>query len=1117
MKAERWKQVKAIVEQAVDLLPEERKSFIDKVCKGDTELRKEVEALLSYETKAESFLQTPINNGSINPSEADTNVLANNIVRKNIDMATELVGRVIDDKYKIEKKLGQGGMGAVYKATHLGTSRPVALKVIMPQFMANQEFVERFKIEAKASGKLQHPNIVNVTDFGFTKLDSDTMAYLVMEFLEGYNLGDFLKSRGKLPLELVVDLVEQICLALNEAHKQGIIHRDLKPDNIWLQPNGRGGYNVKILDFGLAKLRDNTLKSSPVSELIGRATNFSNEEVKTLLAATSSQQKVETLVDEEATTKVLASESVDEAKTLAISGRATVGDIDPKTIPEWMTRVGAILGTPLYMSPEQCAGGEIDARSDIYSLGIIVYQMLTGETPFSGNMYQLIYKHSEEQPTHLKEKRKDIPQDVADFVMSALAKNPKERPISVIAFLVALKTVFTSDLSIVEEATKIYKNNISKFLLPSLRINFPFVALTYLLFMVMFLGQDFLSKSTFNFIFEWSFIFLLPFVVLSNIFYTAAITPTIQKLYSLTDTQTISSPYNHTYLLVKTFIISLASSVTAIFKKQKTIHKSYTFFPIVTLLNINTNKVILSESNRLAKYLHLLLFKIQYRNILILLITLSLSSVSFIGFNLLLDYLGVDLSSTDGRAVMIYKQLYQVLLMPIARIFLPWLFVTTIYPVVAISINLLYFKGRLISDEIFDSKMFFELNFSNTNNGNLKKSLIYNLRIATTFFLILITVWFLSKQIYLPIAATQSRFNTLISLVSTGTSLNSSITSKLLGKFGTTPLIAALKNEDYDLLKFFLENGADPNTEDGLGKLPLIEAAKFRGPNAYFELLLNYGADINAKDNRGDTALICSVDKSYRVVEFLLSKGANVNVKNSQGDTPLTRAASIGKINNVKILLENGASIDDLNGFNMTALVLAIREGHFDIVKLLIEAKASTHIQNIVGTNALAESTKHYDIFKFLLSKGLKIDDETLISASKSNQLDVLEFILNEIDVKTSQETLNKALIEASSNGSYLSVKLLLDKGADVNVRKPSGHYTALGQALFFIEINSEVPVSNYEKTVELLVFAGADVNVKDYMGKTLLDHATRLNKWHNKEKEFGKIFKIIESAGAKK
>src|SRR5205809_5711372 len=137
---------------------------------------------------------------------------------------TELIGQVLDEKYRIDRQLGQGGMGAVYLATHLGTGRPVALKVIAPQFMANEEFVERFKREAKAAGLLRHPNVVNVTDFGFTNVGSGKLAYLIMEYLNGSNLGDMLKKRGKLPLGLVVNIVEQICLAMDEAHKQGIVH-----------------------------------------------------------------------------------------------------------------------------------------------------------------------------------------------------------------------------------------------------------------------------------------------------------------------------------------------------------------------------------------------------------------------------------------------------------------------------------------------------------------------------------------------------------------------------------------------------------------------------------------------------------------------------------------------------------------------------------------------------------------------------------------------------------------------------------------------------------------------------------------------------------------------------
>ncbi|HND22514.1 MAG TPA: serine/threonine-protein kinase, partial [Acidobacteriota bacterium] len=173
-----------------------------------------------------------------------------------------LLGQPLDGKYQIVKQLGQGGMGAVFQAVHLGTQRPVAVKVIAPDFMANTEFVERFKREAVAAGRLRHPNVVNVTDFGFSLVGSTTLAFLVMEFLDGCNLGELLAQKGQLPLNLVVDIVEQTALAIDEAHKQGIVHRDLKPDNIWLEPNRRGGYNIKVLDFGIAKLRDTCSEGS---------------------------------------------------------------------------------------------------------------------------------------------------------------------------------------------------------------------------------------------------------------------------------------------------------------------------------------------------------------------------------------------------------------------------------------------------------------------------------------------------------------------------------------------------------------------------------------------------------------------------------------------------------------------------------------------------------------------------------------------------------------------------------------------------------------------------------------------------------------------------------------
>ena len=175
------------------------------------------------------------------------------------------VGQTLDEKYRLERLLGQGGMGAVYLATHLGTERYVALKLITPQFMRNQEFVERFKREARAAGRLRHPNVVDVTDFGFASTGKDRVAYLVMEYLDGCTLSDVLAEETRLPLYWAVDILEQVCSAVHEAHQQGIVHRDLKPDNIWLEPNGLGGYRVKVLDFGIAKLAEVGLPGSEVA------------------------------------------------------------------------------------------------------------------------------------------------------------------------------------------------------------------------------------------------------------------------------------------------------------------------------------------------------------------------------------------------------------------------------------------------------------------------------------------------------------------------------------------------------------------------------------------------------------------------------------------------------------------------------------------------------------------------------------------------------------------------------------------------------------------------------------------------------------------------------------
>ena len=165
-----------------------------------------------------------------------------------------MIGEILDAKYRIDKQLGAGGMGNVYLATHLGTTRVVAVKVIAPKWAEEPQFLARFQREAQACGRLRHPNIVNVTDFGVAKATGGDMPYLVMEYLDGQTLSDFQKANAQIALPLIADFLDQIGLALAEAHRHGIVHRDLKPDNVWLEPNGRGGYTVKVLDFGVAKV-----------------------------------------------------------------------------------------------------------------------------------------------------------------------------------------------------------------------------------------------------------------------------------------------------------------------------------------------------------------------------------------------------------------------------------------------------------------------------------------------------------------------------------------------------------------------------------------------------------------------------------------------------------------------------------------------------------------------------------------------------------------------------------------------------------------------------------------------------------------------------------------------
>jgi len=253
-----------------------------------------------------------------------------------------MVGKTISH-YTILEKLGEGGMGVVYKALDTKLERIVALKLLRPEIMGDQEATKRFIREARAASALNHPNITTIYEIG----DWHGRDYICMEYLEGQTVKVKVKS-NPLPIDDVLDIAIQTAEALQEAHAQDIIHRDIKSENIMVTPRGQ----VKLMDFGLAKLKGTTT----------------------------------------------------------------------------LTKDGSTMGTIAYMSPEQTQGENVDQRTDIWSFGVVLYEMITGQLPFRGDYDQaVIYSILNEEPEAMVRLREDVPIELEQIVNQALTKNPNER------------------------------------------------------------------------------------------------------------------------------------------------------------------------------------------------------------------------------------------------------------------------------------------------------------------------------------------------------------------------------------------------------------------------------------------------------------------------------------------------------------------------------------------------------------------------------------------------------------------------------------------------------------------------------------------------------------------
>ena len=271
-------------------------------------------------------------------------------VRMSQPMPMELAPGTPVGEYRVLRKLGEGGMGAVYAGEQPTIGKRVAIKVLAPHCAGDSDLIRRFVEEARAANRIQHPHIIDIFSFGQLP---DGRHYFVMEFLEGQSMVEAIDKQSLQPDELR-RLLCQICGALEASHQVGIVHRDLKPENIWIARPPHGESYVKLLDFGIAKLLDPT------------RTN--------------------------------------------------------------LTQTGALLGTPLFMAPEQCMGRQVDARVDLYALGVLLYRLFSGQYPFQGTVItELVYQHVAEAPAP-PSRHRAMPPDLERIILDCLAKDPADRP-----------------------------------------------------------------------------------------------------------------------------------------------------------------------------------------------------------------------------------------------------------------------------------------------------------------------------------------------------------------------------------------------------------------------------------------------------------------------------------------------------------------------------------------------------------------------------------------------------------------------------------------------------------------------------------------------------------------
>ncbi len=380
MKSERWREVDALFERALEREPGERAAFLDTACAGDASLRREVEEMLRFDARAEDFIETPVfgvaaaligalpepatqpapdgmrAGAAASPAGARTprTPPRGSQSLPSIDESRFVPGDVLADRYRIAGLLGRGGMGEVYRADDLKLKQPVALKFLPESFSTDGASLARFYQEVSVARQISHRHVCRVYDVA----EAEGYHFISMEFVRGEELSSLLKRIGRLPGDKAVETARQLCAGLAAVHEAGVLHRDLKPANVMLDERG----DVRITDFGIA----------------------------------------------------------------ALAGEAGGRD--------------ALAGTPAFMSPEQLEGRELTARSDLYSLGLVLYEIFTGKRAFDAPSLRELLKlrHSDTQPSSPSSHVKDLDPSIERLIFRCLERDPEKRPATALQVAAAL-------------------------------------------------------------------------------------------------------------------------------------------------------------------------------------------------------------------------------------------------------------------------------------------------------------------------------------------------------------------------------------------------------------------------------------------------------------------------------------------------------------------------------------------------------------------------------------------------------------------------------------------------------------------------------------------------------